>query len=127
MSLRRSGSPTSFWNNAAVSAGGASNKVILPRGGEQLCIFISVDAATTVSLESAHHGALTSEGNEANAGTPPDNANFHLLYYINTPIQIEFTAAGKAAIVVPDFEPSWIRLTSSGAATITAGHEITGD
>lgn len=127
MALRRVGSPTSLWNNVAVGVGGVSNPVLLPREGAQVCVFISVSAATTVSLQVAHHGALTAEGNEANAGTPPDTNSFYTLYYIDTPIQVAFTVAGKAAIIVPDFEPGWIRLSSSAAATITAGHEITGD
>lgn len=127
MALRRVGSPTSLWNNVAVLAGGASNVINLPREGAQICIFVSVSAATTVALEVAHHGALTSEGNEPDAGVPPASSAFHPCYYINTPVEIAFTGAGKAAIIIPDFEPDWIRLTSSGAATITAGHEITGD
>src|SRR5690348_9092143 len=120
---RRVGSPNKFWNNQAVLANGVSSAVILPRGSEQVVINITVSAATTVSLEVAHHGTLTPEGNEPDESNPP--STFYQLYYIDTPVQVVFTIAGSAALIVPDFEPEWIRLRSSGAATITAGYEVT--
>jgi hypothetical protein len=122
---RRVGSPNKLWNAAVVAPGGTSTAVALPRGVEQVLVNITVNAATTVSLEVAHHGALTAEGNEPDQSTPP--ATFYQLYYIDTAVQIVFASAGSAAILVPDFEPAWIRLRSSGAATITAGFEVTGD
>jgi hypothetical protein len=101
MALRRSGSPTAFWDGTTafnqstnpqggtgVTAAGTSRAAFLPRDGESLALFIAVNGATTITLEAAHHGANTAEGNE----------------------------------------PSWIRLRSSqGPLTITAGYEIVGD
>jgi hypothetical protein len=121
---RRSGSPDSLWKNATVGVNGKSTAVLLSRATDQLAVYITVSAATTVTLEVAHHGALTPEGNEPNQASPP--ASWFTCYYVNTAVQIAFASAGSAAIIVPDFEPAWIRLSSSAAATITAGHEVTG-
>jgi len=125
MAVRRFGSPTSFWNAAAVLANGVSSVVEVPREAEQVLFLISVSAATTVSVEVAHHGVLTPEGNEPDHSTLP--TIFFPLLYIETPVQYVFAGSGAAAFIVPDFEPSWVRLRSSGAATITAGHEGTGE
>lgn len=121
MPLRRSGNPTSLWNNVAVSANGTSNAVELARSADQIAIYITVSGATTVSLETAHSGAVTSEGVLSDTAT----SDWGQLYYIDTPLQIQFTAAGSVSWIVPDFEPGWIRLRSSNAVTITAGHEVT--
>lgn len=125
MAVRRTGSPTSFWNNVAVGVAGVSNVVEVPRGAEQVAVFVTVSAATTVTVQIAHHGANTSQGSEPDHGVLP--TNFFNLYYINTACQIVFAAAGSIAMIIPDFEPNWIRLSSSAAATITAGHEVTGE
>ena len=123
--VRRVGSPTSFWNNAAVLSNGTSNVVELPRGGEQLAIFVTTSATTNITVQVAHHGALTPEGNEPDHSTLP--STWFNLYYIDTPCVLTFSGAGSQVILIPDFEPNWVRLLSSGAATITAGHEITGE
>lgn len=122
---RRSGATNKFWNNAAVGINGVSTAAILPRGSEQIAIYVTVSAATTISVEVAHHGNLTADGQEPDQSSPP--ANFFQLYYIDSPVQIVFASAGSAAIIIPDFEPEWVRLRSSAAATITAGYEITGE
>lgn len=139
-SFARAGSATAFWDGTStfnqstnpgggvtVSAGGTSKKVIMARGAEQVTLFVTVSAATTVSLEAAHHGALTAEGNEPDASSPPADAAFGTVYYINTPCSITFASAGTVAMIIPDFEPAWVRLRSSAVATITAGFELTGD
>jgi len=125
MAVRRTGSPTSFWNAASVGIGGNSSVVEIPRGAEQIGIYITVSAATTISAQIAHHGVLNPDGTEPDHSTLP--TSWFQLYYINTPVQIVFSSAGSAALIVPDFEPNWIRLSSSAAATITAGHEVTGE
>jgi len=122
---RRAGSPTAFWNNVAVGAAGTSTPVYLPRGVEQIAIYATVSGATTLTLEAAHHGALTAEGNEPSQNNPP--STFYSVQYINTAVQLVFAGAGSIANIVPDFEPVWIRLRSAGAVTITAGFEVTGD
>lgn len=123
MSLRRSGSPTSFWNNVAVGVAGTSNPVELARDADQLAIYATVSGATTLVLEVAHSGAVTAEGNLSNTVV----ANWGPLYYINSSdaVQLVLAGAGSAALIVPDFAPGWVRLRSTAAATITAGHEVT--
>jgi hypothetical protein len=141
MPLRRSGSPTAFWDGAttfnqatnprgglAVPAAGTSQAVLIPRGGESLALFIAVSGATTVTLEAAHHGANTSEGNEPDSKNPPATGSFYAVSYLNTPVSAVFAGAGTSCVLVADFAPGWIRLRSSqGPLTITAGYEVTGD
>ena len=116
---RRSGDKNAFWDNASVGVGGTSTAVELPRGVDNLAIYITVDAATTVSLEVAHSGDITSEGllPDGNAGV------WFPLYYTNILVQNVFAGAGSVAILVPDFAAGWVRLKSSAAAVITAGWE----
>lgn len=118
---RRSGSPISLWNNVAVGVGGTSTPVEVARDTDQLALFITVSAGTTITLECAHSGAIDSEGEfpDANVG------NWGALYYTNTAMQLVLAGAGSVSWIIPDFEPGWIRLKSSAAATITAGHEVT--
>lgn len=118
---RRSGSPTSFWNAAAVGAAGTSTPVEVMRDADQIAVFITVSAATTVSIECAHSGTVNADGTNTDANAN----NWGQLYYIDTPAQMVFASAGAVAWIIPDFEPGWIRLRSSAAATITAGHEVT--
>jgi hypothetical protein len=141
MALRRSGSPTAFWDGTTafnqstnpqggtgVTAAGTSRAAFLPRDGESLALFIAVNGATTITLEAAHHGANTAEGNEPNQSSPPATGSFYPVSYLGTAVSAVFAAAGNICILVPDFEPSWIRLRSSqGPLTITAGYEIVGD
>jgi hypothetical protein len=125
MAVRRIGSPIAFWNNAAVGINGTSAAIMLPRGGEQCAFYVTTSAATTISVQVAHHGVLSIQGVEPDESAVP--TNWFLLYYINTPAQIVFAAAGSISMIVPDFEPAWIRLQSSAAATITAGYELSGE
>jgi hypothetical protein len=141
MPLRRTGSPTAFWDGAttfnqatnprggsAVSAAGTSQAVLIPRGGESLALFISVSGASTVSLEAAHHGANTAEGNEPDSKNPPATGLFYPVSYIGTAVSAVFAGAATICILVPDFAPGWIRLRSSqGPINITAGYEVVGD
>lgn len=122
---RRTGSTTAFWNSAVVGANGVSTARMVPRGSEQLAIYVTTSGATTITLQVAHHGDLTAAGNEPDESSPP--ATWFNVSYLNTPLTLTFAGAGSAAMIVPDFEPAWIRLLSSAAATITAGYEITGD
>lgn len=118
---RRSGSPTSFWNNVSVGVSGVSTAVEVMRDSDQFCVFITSSGATTVSLEVAHSGAINADGTLTDLVV----SDWGQLYYINTPVQMVFSSAGSVAMIVPDFEPGWVRLRSSAAATITAGHEVT--
>lgn len=121
MPTRRSGDLNAFWNNTSVLANGVSSSVEVPRGIENLALWITVSAATDVSLEASHSGDVTSEG------VLPDTnaANWALVYYVAEPIIVQFMVAGSACVLIPDFEPAYIRLRSSAAAIITAGWEVT--
>jgi len=118
---RRSGSPIGFWDNVAAGANSVSTAVEVMRDADQLAIFVTVSGATTISVECAHSGAVNDDGTLTD-----DNASdWGQLYYIDTPLQIAFSSAGSISLIIPDFEPGWIRLRTSNAVTITAGHEVT--
>jgi hypothetical protein len=119
MAGRRSGRATALWNNVAAGANTFSNPVEVMRGAENLTIFVSASAATTVSVQVAHSSELSSEG------VSPDSSNVDWMdaYYLNTPVQLVLAGAAKAALLVPDFGPGWIRLKTSAAVTLTAGYE----
>lgn len=121
MAARRSGRATALWNNASAGANSFSNAVELQRGAENLTLFVSASAATTVSLQVAHSSEVTSEGVNPDAS----DANWMDAFYVNTAsaIQLVFAGSGKAALLVPDFGPGWIRLKTSAAVTLTAGYE----
>lgn len=105
----------------AASANSVSTAVEVMRDTDQLAIYITSSGATTISLEVAHSGAVNPDG----TGSDSNASDWGQLYYLDTPIQIAFTSAGSLAMIVPDFEPGWIRLRTSAAATLTAGHEVT--
>jgi hypothetical protein len=119
MAKRRSGRATAFWNGEAAGANSFSAAVELMRGAENLTIFVSASAATTVSLQVAHSSDTSAEG----ILKDDSNADWMDVYYLNTPVQLVLAGAGKAALLVPDFGPGWVRLKTSGAATLTAGYE----
>jgi hypothetical protein len=114
---RRRGDVNQFWNNAAVGIGGVSAIVSIGNEVNQVAIFTTVSAATTVKVQVAHSGDMTAEGILPD-GTP---VTFFDLFYLNTAVTQVFSAGGSAAMIIPDFAPQWIRLVSSAAATITAG------
>jgi hypothetical protein len=122
MALRLSGDKNAFWDNAAVGAGGTSAAIELPRGGEQFTIYVAASAATTITVQVAHSGDLSTEGilSDPNAGT------WHNLNYVNTPVTLAMAGSDAKAMQIPDFNSRWVRLSSSGAATITAGWELSG-
>lgn len=119
--MARAGDKNAFWDNAAVLANGNSSSVELSRSADNLAIWITVSGATTISLQAAHRGDMTSEGVHPDANA----ANWAQVYYLSDPIQVIFSGAGSAVLLVPDFVPQYIRLNSSGATTITAGWETT--
>ena len=123
MAIRRAGDRNAFWDNAAVVAAGTSTAVEIPRGAANLAIYATVSAATIITVQVGHQGDLTSEGLAPDA-TP---ATWFDLYYTDARMEMNFTAAGSRALIIPDIVPGWIRLHSSAAATITAGWEAGGD
>lgn len=140
MPTRIHGSPTGFWDGTTtfnqvtnpgggltVGVGGTSKPQNIARGNDEMMIYVTVSAATTVTVEVGHHGAPTAEGSEPDAATPP--ATFHQLHYTSTatPVQLVFAGAGSFAIQIPDIAFNWIRLRTSAAANITAGWEASGD
>jgi len=128
MQVRKSGSATSLWNNASVSSNGLSSKLWIEYGTEQITLYIKSSNAATFTVLSAHAGALTPEGNEADRDTPPADAEFYPLYYIDTPLSLALGSAGSAAIIIPDFgSVGWLMLKCSASSTVTAGHSVSGE
>ena len=116
--MSRYGDRNSFWDNAAAGANSVSNAVELSRSSENLAIYVTVGGATTITVEAAHPGDVTNEGILADGAA----GDWGQVVYNVDPIQFVFAGAGSRVLLVPDFAPSWVRLRTSAAVTITAGH-----
>jgi hypothetical protein len=115
---RRVGDKNQFWNNVAVGSNATSATVRLPHSVGTLALFLTTNGATTIKLQAAHPGDLSSSGNE------PDTADtvWHDAYLLGAgQIQHVFAGAGSAVLVVPDAAFVHVRLHNLTAATITAG------
>jgi hypothetical protein len=102
MAKRRHGNPTGFWNNVAAGAASNSTAVEVPRGMENIAIFITTAGATTIQVQCANSGALSSEGILPD-GTP---SVWFPLEYLGTAVSKVFAGAGSACIIIPDFTPA---------------------
>lgn len=113
----RTGDKNAFWNNAAVGAAGVSAIVELGRGVENIAIFVTTSAATTITVSAAHSGDITAQG------ILPDDAAgvFGPIKYIADPLTLVFAGAGSQVLMIPDVAFAFLQLSSSAAATITAG------
>lgn len=118
MPLKRTGQAKGFWDNASAGSNSTSTEVKLPYNIGKLAVWITSSGSTTISVECCHSG-------DPVGGIQPDtNANdWGLLYYLNTAMQVTFTSSGTVCMIIPDFEPGWIRLRTSSAVTLTAGWE----
>lgn len=140
---QRRGSPVSLWGSlsaakppvqtaVAVAAGNTSNAVQLGRYVNNVAFYITTNGASAFTVQVAHSG-----GTSAGTLPDPDDQTFvwHDAYYLGTGtngsvLTVTFAAAGSIAMIVPDFEPNWIRLkrTDGGASVnVVAGHEAWGD
>jgi hypothetical protein len=117
MATRPRGRATAFWNNAATGANGVSNAANLGRAGANVLLFITVSAATTITVEVGHIGDASSEG----VLPEGDASTWFPLYYLNDQISIVFAAAGSRAVILPDVATQNMRLRSTNAVTATAG------
>ena len=144
MAMRRSGTPTSFWDGAttynattnpgggvAVTAQGLSKKVRIGRDMDQIAIYITNGTTTGVFTPLiAHSGALTAEGNEANEASPPADAAFMPIYYAGSTTAVaspSLTSGLTCVLQIPDWVAGWIVLKSAGGGgSITAGYEAVG-
>jgi hypothetical protein len=144
--LRR-GSPVAFWGTlggtnglvpqgASVSTGTQNSAAVQTgRGTCFLAIYVSSSVTASFNVQTAHAGAFTGQG----IPPDPDDQSFtwcNLVYLstsatgLGTPIVINGTGAWATCIIVPDFEPDWIRLqrTDSGStASVFAGFEAWGN
>ncbi len=128
--IRRHGQPDGFWGQYStqiyqnVPASGTSNIVQLGQGTDQFVAYINVNGPTTITVQVAPAGALTSDGSDPNY--PPPASAFMNLYWNATPINVTFTAptGGTAALIVPDFAPGWVRLTTTNAVGAICGWEV---
>lgn len=118
--IRRAGNKTALWNAAVTGVAGKSNVIELPRFGEVLALYITVNGATTVSLEAGSSADVNADGTLADT-TP---SSFFPVFYLATAVQNVFAGSGSACILVPDFVPAFIRLSSSASVTATAGWEM---
>jgi hypothetical protein len=86
----------------------------------QLIIYVTSSGSTTVSVEVAHSGNLTSEG-ILPEGTP---GTWHALTYTGITMSIAFAGAGSTALMIPDVPFGLVRLSNlTGAVNLTAGWE----
>lgn len=122
---RLRGDKNQFWNAAAVGSGGKSAVVDIGRSTDQITIFVQAGAATTITVEVAHMGDITSEG----VLPEEDDSVWYPLSYIAStqPVQYVFAGAGNAAFIIPDIVFMHVRLSSSAAVTLTAGWMAVGD
>lgn len=119
----RHGSPTAFWNNVAAGANATSSEVVISRGVENLVLYVTGNGATTITVEAAHGGAVTTQGilpeGVATAWGP--------LFYLNDAVTITLAGAGTVVKILPDFVGGLLRLRTSAAVTLTAGLEMAGE
>jgi hypothetical protein len=135
MALRRSGSPTAFWNGANVGINALSTKVRIGRDTDQVTIFITNGNGATNTFQPlvAHSGSLTTEGNEPTEDTPPADAAFMPILYAGnggtaTIVTAALGASGTIAIMIPDWTAGWLCLKNLVATStgVTAGYEAIG-
>lgn len=119
-STRRSGSKTALWNAAVTGINGKSNSIELPRWGDQLAIYITVNGATTITVEVGQSADINTDGTLAD--TAP--STWFPLFWNQTQVQNVFAGSGSASIIVPDFVAAFVRLSSSASVTATAGWEM---
>lgn len=114
-----------FWNNIATGAGGTSSIVDIGRSASQIVINATVSGATTISVEVAHTGNITSQG----VLPEEDDSVWYPLYYINSAQQSSFVfaGAGSAAWIIPDISFMHVRLRSTANVTATAGWMAVGE
>ena len=130
MADRRHGAIDAFYGTAPstlVTTGAPnalSRKVLAGQDSDQVVFNVSVSGATTINLLVAHASALTAEGNEPDYSTPPADSFFYPVYYTGTQMQMIFAGAGTRALMVPDWEASWIALQSTATVNAIAGIEI---
>lgn len=119
MSARLRGDKNQFWDAAAVGISGTSAIVDIGRSVDQITIFVTTNAATTVTVEVAHTGDVSSQG----VLPEEDDSVWFPLYYVGgaSILGLTFAGAGNGALIIPDIAVMHVRLRSSAAATITAG------
>ena len=129
---RRRGYRKGYWDTATVSANAISLAGEIGRNGagEQFCIYITVDKASTFQIQVAHTGDIASDG----TGTDQEAldlslaANWYDLGIQGVNQVITFTGAGNQAYMIPQFEPNWVRLKclTGSSVAVTAGWEAWG-
>jgi hypothetical protein len=131
---RRYGQIVGFWGTIssvtglpvreAVLAGGHSRAVYLDTAIDiGLGVLLDVSAATTITVLAAHSSQLTSSGDEPDRSTPPADSLFYPVQWNATSSALTFAGAGTAYLLIPQFIPGWVKLSSSGAANIIGGYE----
>lgn len=123
--IRRHGQPDGFWGDGttkeATGANQASRAVQLGQAVDQFIFYVTVDAATTITVQVAHSGEPDVDGTGPQA---PASSSYMNLYWIDKPITMTFGGAGSTSMIVPDFASGWVRLVSSNNVNCLAGWEV---
>lgn len=141
MPVERTGSPVAFWGTETETLNGvttvtpvasvastASRAANVARWNNDILIYVkTTEAASTFQVQVAHHGVLTLEGDEPNEANPPPTASWYPLVHLFGNCLITTNSSGLGTLMIPDFEPMWVRLLAGGTYTnVTAGYEIIG-
>lgn len=133
MAVRRYGNRVAFLGTStsagitsheAIGAGATTREAEIGRA-ESLVIFVSVDGASTISVEAAI--SSDSFAKDQPSQVSDIGENWYPLYYLDTPISVVFAGAATRAIIIPDAVPGWLRLRSTNAINMTAGFEALTD
>lgn len=123
--IRRHGQPDGFWGvgttQEVTGAGGASRAVQLGQAVSQFIVYLDVSDATVITIQAAHSGEPDVDGTGPQL---PESSTYKNLYWKADPMTITFTGSGSRAVIVPDFTPGWVRLTSSNSVSCLAGWEV---
>jgi len=74
-------------------------------------------------------GAGTGPGGGVGPDTDIEALAWYDLSYLGTAVTVTLAGSGSACVIIPDFEPGYIRLQATTAAgvSVIAGHEAWGD
>jgi hypothetical protein len=135
MPARLRGDKNQFWDAVAAGGGSFSSVVDIGRSIDNVLIFMTTGAATTITVQVAHEGDVTSEGLLPDQPST-DTYTWFDLYRADVTdpttaagvVKITFAGAGSGALLINDLSAAMhLRLKTSGAATITAGWQAASD
>lgn len=109
-----------LWDADTLTANELSPLARTGWGYDNLCIFLSTNGATVITL-------LVPPPTDEDAPEIDDNTAYPA-FYLDTELKWTFSGAGSQAILIPDFAPQYFRLKSSAnGVTVTAKWVASGD